>query len=336
MWKKQHTNRSSGVVRYAVVILVVLICQKAIAPFLTNTDIVSPSTVLEHGRDVSSPSEWSTGTIQQHKLAVVVPFPAKQDEIVKNAIENWQPGCKTPCATSQCSVDLVLYVSCCPTTCGTLSSLDYVTSDAFQKQRTCFNKVDIVHACLQEDEEGFPKGVNNMFYKALYPPDSGFAVKYDDIFWMEHDVTPVQKYWIDALQREVQEPYMIKGSVYVGDAKHEEVTLEASKMLWLVHINGNALYNMKSSCLQDIIKRAQHDRLNAFDIELQRQLYGWAVESNLESYKLFQHCIHLYQYTEMIFNCVDGSCVHPLSERTFFVHGNAHSTAGNYTKASPE
>lgn len=171
-----------------------------------------------------------------------------------------------------------------------------------------------------------------MFYKVFDQIQSPFVQRgYDDIFWMEHDVTPVQKHWIHELERRVQEDYMMQGSVYVGDAKHAEVAGKAG-MLWLVHINGNALYNVRSPCLKEIVKRARHDVLNAFDIEIQKQLFAWATTTHLESYRLFQQCIHLYKYTEMILNCVGGRCVRPFSTKTYFAHGNAFSTAGNYTK----
>lgn len=274
---------------------------------------------------------------KKKRLGVVVPFPIKHDGNVRHALSLWENACETPCVGSTCMVDLIMYVNCCKDTCSRVSTLEYVKSDAFA-QKSCFGRKEVVYACLRESQEGFPKGINNMFYKALYldedngdeGPGFSFAKTYDDIFWMEHDVIPIRRYWVDALQREADDSYMVKGSVYVGDGKHQEVR-ENSTMLWLVHINGNALYHLKSSCLQEILRRAQHDRQNAFDIEIQNQLFSWATKPNLDSYKLFQHCVHGYKYSDMIFNCVGGSCVHPFSAQTYFVHGNEFSTAGNYT-----
>ena len=292
---------------------------------------------------VSSPLDsfqhvWFGGATKQEKmLGVVVPMHIKQDAKVQHTLSLWETACTRPCAGSRtCMVDLIIYVNCCKDTCGTISTLEYVNSEAFVQQ-SCFGRKEVLYACLNESDEGFPKGINNMFYEALYAgEDNGDAGSelwktYDDIFWMEHDVIPIRSYWVDALQREADDSYMIKGSVYVGDAKHEEI-LENINVLWLVHINGNALYHLKSSCLQEILRRARRDKLNAFDVEIQNQLFSWVTEPNLDSYTLFQHCLHEYKYSDMIFNCVGGSCVHPYSAQTYFVHGNKFSTAGNYTR----
>ena len=272
---------------------------------------------------------------ERRRLGVIIPFPVKHDDKVRNAISKWETACEKPCRGSSCLADLILYVSCCEDTCGPISTLDYVNSDEFA-QRSCFGRTQMMYACLSAKEEGFPHGVNNMFYKALYRDDANptqdLSKDYDNIFWMEHDVTPLRSYWLDALQRHanMHEPYMVKGSVYVGDAKDKEVSVK-SGMLWLNHINGNALYNLKSECLQKVIERAQNDREKAFDVEIQQYLYAWASRPALGTYKLFQHCIHEYKYSQFIFNCVGGSCVHPFTEQTYLVHGNEFSTAGNYT-----
>ena len=120
-------------------------------------------------------------------------------------------------------------------------------------------------------DEGYPAGVNAMFYKLFDMPD---MQRYDYIFWFlkscafnplltlwrfEPDVTPVQPLWLDSLYNTVlNNPHlMMMGSGYkpteawIANSIFEECPYQKNSSIcvelkniwsWIRHINGNALY----------------------------------------------------------------------------------------------
>eukprot|EP00326_Haptolina_ericina_P028413 CAMPEP_0181168778 /NCGR_PEP_ID=MMETSP1096-20121128/459_1 /TAXON_ID=156174 ORGANISM="Chrysochromulina ericina, Strain CCMP281" /NCGR_SAMPLE_ID=MMETSP1096 /ASSEMBLY_ACC=CAM_ASM_000453 /LENGTH=283 /DNA_ID=CAMNT_0023256185 /DNA_START=595 /DNA_END=1447 /DNA_ORIENTATION=+ len=123
----------------------------------------------------------------------------------------------------------------------------------------CFGPVREVSANLTTQEDVYPLAANRMFYKLL----EGFFVlkRHDYMLYMEVDTVPVRRLWLDAISMLIppfSEPFWLKGSAPRNDVGRDNL-----------HINGNALYNLRDTDLLRLYRQAERmDPYCAFDIAL--------------------------------------------------------------------
>lgn len=199
----------------------------------------------------------------------------------------------------------------------------------------CFSSVSTVYANLTAEEEGYPEGPNNMFFK-LFLSDhfrDQALVGYTHVMWMEWDVVPVKSLWLDAIVDAAEgDAFWVKGSHYYGLGFDTSLKVSrANSELWVGHINGNALYNFRDPEFLNFLKLVKEreppgDYWRPFDVSI------WKVLNDLPySWRLYQHYRPKFQYAPFIVNVGfhgEGDHTKHLPPAFFLRHGNTNG-AGN-------
>ena len=150
---------------------------------------------------------------------------------------------------------------------------------------------------MKVEEGGYPYGINDIFYKLFDQNFSAFSEgNYSHFFWMEHDVVPLRSYWLDLVKNDLHHEFMVQGGVHYRAGNPVNENSPTEDLLWLGHINGNAIYNTGSGCLLEIISRSKNS-IAAFDVAIHQQLYAFVYTTLEADFRLFQRCIHLYHYS---------------------------------------
>jgi hypothetical protein len=157
------------------------------------------------------------------------------------------------------------------------------------------------------------------------------ANEYKYVFWMEHDVVPRGKYWLDRLVSETHDDCLVKGSVYRGnDWDIFASTRFPDGMLhWINHINGNAIYKLNNDLLYIMntsFATFNPNRGISFDIAVFMTIFD--VDSNPERWKNLRNWISKYCYSDFIQNLGRSAAEYsgnPISKYPIFVHGSKYS-----------
>ena len=198
------------------------------------------------------------------KRAVVRPFSPHDWQKLIKSFDAWD--LHAPCDHEQSSVpvDLFLYYS---RTFSKAPFRDTLASavEALEQRpwRKCFRYFKIIDAKLTEKEDIYDpsqfktlqtwnQGPNEQFLRLFANlADAGYELFYLN----EPDTEPLQSNWLASLDDiiKAQSPFMVIGSTYSGskwDAFIDELPLAMVN-----HINGNAVYNVSSTKLRDLVGR---------------------------------------------------------------------------------
>ena len=208
---------------------------------------------------------------------------------------------------------------------------------------SCFSRIFLASTFLTPEEDEYPAGPTNMFFKPFLDADLHSQFRGSThMFWMEHDVYPLRSGWLDALLTEAgRGDFWISGSVYLGDGL-DNVAASPSNWNWVGHINGNALYNLKDEDFVEFMRLTiQYEPPNhfwkPFDVSMWRVLhafpYCWPIYQRYRSKFVFSDFINHWGF-HVTDKDVAESAARPA---VFLIHG-ANFSAGNVLlrpKAAP-
>ena len=260
-------------------------------------------------------------------LRVILPFATAQAETLQKALLAWNRA-GAPCAQPVTNPVGLTFWSSRPVNSTTrallLSALN--RSGAYP----CFLEgVSFASAKLSSSEDRYPAGASNQFYSLFLHNPENVLNKSDYLFWMEHDVVPVRKFWVDLLYQQTVRPesFFIKGSIYRG-TELDEATKEPAKLKWLPHINGNALYSTKNEFVRLVAdaKRRYPPSPSVwfpFDVALWVTMHDF-----INEWTRFQQIAHKIVYSNFIQNWGNDidlgyrNLNHPDNAQTIFLHGS--------------
>ncbi|WPT11409.1 hypothetical protein PSENEW3n2_00000847 [Picochlorum sp. SENEW3] len=221
---------------------------------------------------------------------------------------------------------------------------DTIAEDVFLRElvaamgtanRKCFNTISLWNVNLPAQDEVYPRAANKMFHSAF---SDARHRGYEAFFWMEHDVQPVVKNWLDRLYVDVvrhEVDYVMLGSI-PQNKKWASLNL-ASPHFYMDHINGAALYSTQPDSIElfNYVEKVgkNHPDL-AWDALISFIFHEWMAHGNSASWDMKVKFASKYRYHEFIYNNL-GSDWRPSEypKGTIFVHGNAQST-GNQLYSS--
>ena len=202
----------------------------------------------------------------------------------------------------------------------------------------CFSKISLMSASLLPEENDYPAGPNNMFFKTFLDPHlQQLLGSATHMFWMEHDVTPLRTGWVDALLRQTSKrPFWIAGSPYRGDGL-DSTSSDRKHWSWVGHINGNALYDLKDPAFHDYLRLViQYEPPNQFWKPFDRSIWSvlhafphtWPLHQKYRSKFVYADFIYHwgFQVTE---NDLARSLLRP---SVYLIHG-ASTSASNWHSA---
>jgi hypothetical protein len=271
----------------------------------------------------------SAGCSSQILSHVVIPFAVGQMSKVSSNLDLWHhlPPCTYPEAQEQ-KPALVFHVSYSDltkekifeVTCGCMNAFENLP----KKVRTCFRKAEVKTLYLKKSQDKHVLGARLMFEKLLLgnitSGDKGY------VLYMEPDLLPVRSNWLSILLHDIKvaRTFWIKGSIFRGDMTQVAGT---SYFPNLMHINGNAIYNLCCERFQHfyfkelrpyIIQR-HGDSVNAYDTDFYEYLF------DRDNYNASRSMIPYYVYTNLIQNQwhtqYSVSQINALSPETVLVHG---------------
>lgn len=191
--------------------------------------------------------EQSTNDILNQKLGarltdVVMPLHSKQVETAKLNMRRWMD--YAPCLnTLKNPIRLTFYLS------GFYNKkIEKDLMKEFEQLplefKRCFVQGRVRFANLAPKEDTYLMGSRLQFERmigVLFNQDLDWTVSH--VLYMEPDCIPIRQDWLvklDEACRWPNEPFWIKGSIFRG----EEVAIVNKKPYNMIHINGNALYNL--------------------------------------------------------------------------------------------
>ena len=157
------------------------------------------------------------------------------------------------------------------------------------------------------------------------------------MFWAEHDVFPIRDRFIDRLLHEItfSDEFFIKGSIHRG-TRLDSTPKTAKNSNWIAHINGNALYNMRSKEFTAMVRQAkkQYNPNVGFMHSMDIAIWRVAVGNFLYNWKIYQQYAHKFVYSDYIqsyctlLSETEVEAIREQSPNTYLLHGNTGS-AGN-------
>ena len=179
-----------------------------------------------------------------YPLAIVIPFTSWESETLLQNIEYWNT--YSPCISeTPVKIDLVFYFHKDFTKgSGHLVRMFRERIYKFENVSKCFNAIKFLNAGLLDSQDLYPESAARMFFKLF---KTNWMQNYKYFFYMEADVLPCKKGWIDALINESKIPggFWVRGSIIRGSDD-----IESS---YLNHINGNSLYSVSNTDFKSFI-----------------------------------------------------------------------------------
>jgi len=143
-------------------------------------------------------------------------------------------------------------------------------------------------------------------------------------FYMEPDCKPIRPFWlsvVDSLCRYPNPGFWIKGTIYRGGLR----SINAHDLFNLLHINGNAIYNLADQAFRDFYFRqvkkyvVQNRAFAAYDTEIFRLLL------DPRYYEEIKGLAHWFQFSDFIQNHwhanYSTSELRKCTDLTVIVHG---------------
>lgn len=261
-------------------------------------------------------------SVEQKLTDLVMPFHEGQVLRVGNNLQSWTtfPPCKPPVTGKQ--GDVRRYGSSRSTVFGSanefysavggglgrnvtltfaLSGVYNATVDRMLKRmfedlpasvKDCFQGAQVYFANFQDNADQYMEATRNLFSQFLHrlmPLKNSYYALY-----MEPDMVPVRKYWLSALDattRHPSPPFWVRGSSYRGAVASVLQSLHNG-----MHINGNAVYNLRDPAFAAYYSHQVPKTHDAYDVDMIKPLL------DLERYNQTGRLIHKFQYTGLIAN----------------------------------
>ena len=156
----------------------------------------------------------------------------------------------------------------------------------------CVTSVETLYCGLSEQEEGYPAGPSNMFFRLMLSIAPTHLRAFTHMYWMEWDVKPVRAYWMDALYDATNgEAFWMRGARYLGWAFDALVQRDPTSWSWVGHINGNALYALHNT---------EFERFLRLTAEMEPPSHFWkpfdvSIWKTLHSFPYSWHLYQLYR-----------------------------------------
>ncbi|CAM9634328.1 unnamed protein product, partial [Scytosiphon promiscuus] len=321
-----------------------LVLWSAVALLLLNAYLLlsfgSPTSLV--GLRTKKGSHRSKGGKGEHRLlGVVVPTHAGDTVETIQSLEKWPSKCTED---TLAHVDLVIY-----------KAEEYdrrIENELLPRFRAtagrCFADTRIVFGGLSKEENVYPTGASEQFYKMYLDKNVSKALaRYDVLGIIEHDVVVAHEDSFSQLYQSAfgsSHPYWVKGSVLAGKNFHETATISG---FWniLGHINGNALYNNTDPAFTEFVQYTQTRWRYTLEepgkppVTKYRFPYDvalWATIADFPySWPLWQRYAERFMNSHLIANIgfvdVDGRTITDAVTRdTLFIHGS--SKAGGSKK----
>lgn len=216
-----------------------------------------------------------------------------------------------------------------------------MVAEALGGAARCFSQHGVVYAGLEGEDDAYPAGPSNMFYAVWGDGEDdgagggsaggstgfGFGGRWDAMFWMEPDVSPVRGMWLDAVYTDAQVPggFWLRGSIMRDPYLDRQVTEKTSgvgptpgatgsasqpvqtakrlhRRLWEPHYNGVALYDLRDERFARYVRLAKRSwpptgHNHAWDVALYVTLHDFHAR-----YAEYRTYAHLLQYTTVVQN----------------------------------
>lgn len=274
---------------------------------------------------------------QYHLSHLIVPLHEKQlDALLKN-LQTWEKylPCDLMNPQKNSTVTLVFYFS------GLKDPRkEYALMEAFSKNRAkrCFGQTLVRFAGLRGGKDSYLQGSRLMFEGLLTDSINIKPASY--IFYMEPDCYPIRAHWLDRLESAVvwpNPPFWVKGSIYHGDTTGPSFNLTTRNIYDMVHVNGNAFYNLWDPNFHDwyfnqvrpFIQTYYWKKPCAYDTDTFKLLFF--VPAIPES----RHLLHNFHFTHVIKNywhtnySIDAIRLH--NPGTVLVHGKQVSSTNGFS-----
>lgn len=252
--------------------------------------------------------------------AIVTPFIKRDVKTIVEQLESWSDASKMqqPCTSPmQKRTDWVFYYNF-----GKDSSVEDDIAAAFAKHpevRKCFGNITFLYAGLSGDEDRYPFGPSNMWYRGM-----PLLSKYQYVFYMEADVRPIRGNWLPKIQEACGgagvEPFWVKGSIVRGSAQPSHDFTGR-----YFHINGNAFYATGTTEFQTFVQRVRTWNVEkgtfdgAWDTEVARYV------TDEENWEFARQNAARFHFTDLIQNYWQSSWSVKQMQKdypwTYFVHG---------------
>ncbi|KAJ3416748.1 hypothetical protein HDV05_000122 [Chytridiales sp. JEL 0842] len=199
----------------------------------------------------------------------------------------------------------------------------------------CFSRVRFMNALLTDEEDPYPDGASQMFFKlfSLLSPhfkkpstsaNTADHQTYQAIYYLEPDNIPCRPYWMDRLYEEASIPgdFWMRGSIL---RNRNPVVGE-----WTLanHINGNALYRLDDQKFAQYIEKVKQEflvdskrYLGSYDIALDlirrnRSMIDWLEFADTAAYWQFTNTVQNWYRTP-----VNATELCMGDAETYLVHG---------------
>lgn len=258
-------------------------------------------------------------------------------ENVPRLMESWRSWAKigracTPRYTGK--VDMVFYINGKPDDYDPAELLENrlkAESALLAPILDCFGSVKTVFAELTDEEDGYPEGINHMFFKLFLDPRlTGIFKSYTHMFWAEWDVSPLRPHWLDKLREEAEpDDFWMKGSPYKGESLDAQALIPGN-WDWIGHINGNALYKLHDPDFMTLMRLTTEREppshfWKPFDVSMWRVVHEMPY-----SWHIFQAYRDKFRFTEFIINLgymlqQEDIARAQNNPDVFFMHGDSKS-----------
>lgn len=267
---------------------------------------------------------FCTATTSDYLSHVIMPFPIKQIEDVKANINSWsrfQPCSQdfTLLSSNTTQVNFIFFVSSSENEKIRKELINYFNSYPSSK---CFKSVSVEFANLGKDDS-YLKGSRLMFEQMISKKLNYGNNDVSHVFYMEPDCSPIRSNWLHAINQQIiplNTPFWMKGSIFRGKM-HILKTMEIYNH---IHINGNAIYNVRSDDFRkfyfEIVRPFINDKFKegAYDTDIYKVLLWQQAKYTASFFHLFQFSdfIQNHWHSEYSLNeILDGN------PNTFLIHG---------------
>ncbi|KAJ3137421.1 hypothetical protein HK100_000690 [Physocladia obscura] len=279
------------------------------------------------------------------RFAIVIPFTSSDISRLLNNLETlWPtfPPCESRLEHGR-QIDLILYfhknILIEHHLVKLINTQINASSEIFSK---CFSSVRFMNALLSDTEDAYPHGASRMFFKLLHAFSTNSLAAatakkrtqkvtlryhyYNAFFYMEPDVIPCRRNWVDRLY----EAAMIPGDFWMQGSILRDRNPAVENWTFAGHINGNALYRVDDPLFVKYVGLVEAEMaqdidgglyLHSYDVALDlvrqnRTIVGWIEYTQMAA---------KFQYTDTIQNWyrtrVNATLVCLENEATYLVHG---------------
>ena len=206
---------------------------------------------------------------KQVRIALMMPITPKQYKKAIRGVRLWAKDHFFPCRTiSTAGHDVPVYTATLAIvqSGGTKSAAkEFLTIlEKMEDLNACFSKITHAIVTLPKGREDYEYGPGTLFMEMM--SGNMFQQHYSHVMQIEPDVLPVQPYWLDRIAMETQDStdFWMKGSLgmyfdkddsiggcVLGDPRFCRMEALGPRLL---HINGNALYNLRDVSFRKVIE----------------------------------------------------------------------------------